>query len=1563
MTGTTPTSPPRFVVVGADRLLIECAELLLARGLEITAVVAGSARVEEWAHAHQLRVLDATQPTAEWLRQLGDEPFEWLLAITHLAVLPADVLALPRRGAVNFHDGPLPRYAGLNTPAWAIINGEQVHGITWHLVTDDLDGGPILAEQAFEISPGETSLSLNTKTFAAALDTFTGVLDQLTQEHVASRPQAPGGPHHMYRRADRPEGLCRLDWRRPAVELDRLVRALHVGPYSNPLGIAKCWTATGPLLVTATEVVDAHGTPGTVLSVADDRLVVACGVGALAITGTQRLDGSRPTPGTSAAEHAITEGTALPVAAAAELAALDALGTALARDERFHLARLLARRPIELPWAQLPQPGHRPLPASLPVRLPAGTDDGTAVAALAILLARLSGATQVHLAAALPRASTSTTEQALLLPAVVLHVDLELTTTVARVVADVDTELAALGARAPIARELLLREPALAADEACLTGHLAPLGVALGHVGDGLVTGSTAELHADADGWSLHYDRSLLAPPHAALLANCLAAIAAHAPGTTVAEVDVLGAALRHTVLDEWNATTLPVPTDQRIHDQFATQVALRPDEPAVCAGATSLTYRQLDERATDVAVRLAQLGVGPDHLVGIHLPRGVDLVAAVLGVLKAGGAYVPLDPAYPRERIMHMIADSRCGVVLTDSSLLADIPLPADAPPTLVATDSLPKSAAAGAPDTSATGAHHLAYCLYTSGSTGVPKGVMVEHRNVVNFFAGMDPVVPHDPPGTWLAVTSLSFDISVLELLYTLTRGFTVVLHDPSPEGGHDRAQERMAHLPMEFSLFYFSGDEAEHAGPDKYRLLLEGAKWADEHDFCAVWTPERHFHAFGGLYPQPAITGAAVAAVTSRLSIRAGSVVMPLHHPIRVAEAWSVVDNLSNGRVGISVASGWQPDDFVLAPEHYANAKQVMFDNLEAVKRLWAGERVTFPGVDGALVEVATLPRPVQADLPVWVTTAGNPETYVQAGTIGANVLTHLLGQSVDELAPKIAAYRAARAAAGFDADAGVVSLMLHTFVAPDAQFVRDTVRQPLRDYLGTSLSLLRQYADSFPAFRGPKAAGDQPSDEFAHLSDDERDAMLDHAVARYYDTAGLFGTPTECRATVDRLKAIGVDEIACLVDFGIASDVVLANLPHLGELRRLTNATAGQEPAATDAPASFADTVRRHHITHLQCTPSTARLLMMDDADRAALGEIPHLFIGGEAFPTALAGELRELAPTATVVNMYGPTETTIWSTTWPVQPPFPATLPIGTPIANTSVYVLDRAGAPQPPGVPGALWIGGLGVTRGYWQRPELTAERFVNDPFRGDGTRMYDTGDVALWRPLPDGGAVIDFRGRSDHQVKIRGYRIELGEVEAALEALDGVREAAANVRTDAGGDQQLVAYLTLHGTRFDVAAAKQELRSHLPEVMVPAAFAVLDALPHTPNGKVDRGRLPWPLAAAAAHTTAAAPSAPAADDAERLILSVWHEVLENDTVGVLDNFFDVGGHSLLVVRLHRRLRQVLSAPVTLTDLYRYPTVRGLAEAIAGGDNPVAARTGVDRAKRRLETLQRGRRS
>ncbi len=359
-----------------------------------------------------------------------------------------------------------------------------------------------------------------------------------------------------------------------------------------------------------------------------------------------------------------------------------------------------------------------------------------------------------------------------------------------------------------------------------------------------------------------------------------------------------------------------------------------------------------------------------------------------------------------------------------------------------------------------------------------------------------------------------------------------------------------------PLGFSLFLWGNDDAP--GRDKYRLMLEGARYFDRNGFEAVWTPERHFHAFGGPYPNPCVTGAALAAVTERLGIRAGSCVSPLHHSIRIAEDWAVVDNLSNGRVAIAFASGWQPNDFLLRPENHADKKRVMLEQIDQVRRLWRGEKLPFRNPFGQDVAIQTLPRPVQPELPFWVTTAGNADTYRQAGELGGNVLTHLLGQTLDEVAEKIGVYRKARAAGGHNPATGRVTLMLHTFVGNDEDEVRDLVRQPMKNYLRSSLKLLSGVAGPLPAFKQSTNGSGQPqSVDWDKLPAEEVEAMLEFAFERYFETSGLFGTPATCGRMAARCKRAGVDEIACLLDFGVPTDRVMTSLPFLNEVRHEAN----------------------------------------------------------------------------------------------------------------------------------------------------------------------------------------------------------------------------------------------------------------------------------------------------------------------------------------------------------------------------------------------------------------------
>jgi len=383
----------------------------------------------------------------------------------------------------------------------------------------------------------------------------------------------------------------------------------------------------------------------------------------------------------------------------------------------------------------------------------------------------------------------------------------------------------------------------------------------------------------------------------------------------------------------------------------------------------------------------------------------------------------------------------------------------------------------------------------------------------------------------------------------------------------------------------------------------------------------------------------------------------------------------------------------------------------------------------------------------------------------------------------------------------------------------------------------------------------------------------------------------------------------------------------------------------EALAGDALRSL---LERHGATVMQATPVTWRLLL----EAGWTGRTPFkALVGGEALPQDLVDQL--IARGVEVWNMYGPTETTVWSTCARISDTSQG-ITIGTPIANTTVRILDTQRNLCPVGVPGELCIGGEGVALGYWNRPDLTAERFIPDPFAvasegAEAARLYRTGDRARWRS--DG--TLEHLGRLDDQIKLRGFRIEAGEIEAGIAQHPAVREVAVIAREDAPGDKRLVAYLVVENPPADLLDQLRALvRAASPEYMVPARFVTLEALPRTPNGKLDRKALPAPEAGATAPSGGVvAPRTPT----EAMVMSAFRDVLPRTTFDVFDNFFDLGGHSLMAARLMAKLRTTSGLDLPLRHLFERPTVAGLAEAIDALAWAASSRRAPERAANRVE--------
>lgn len=360
-----------------------------------------------------------------------------------------------------------------------------------------------------------------------------------------------------------------------------------------------------------------------------------------------------------------------------------------------------------------------------------------------------------------------------------------------------------------------------------------------------------------------------------------------------------------------------------------------------------------------------------------------------------------------------------------------------------------------------------------------------------------------------------------------------------------------------------------------------------------------------------------------------------------------------------------------------------------------------------------------------------------------------------------------------------------------------------------------------------------------------------------------------------------------------------------------------------------PAQLRRLIVREGISVLQATPSLWRALLQDGITGIE-GLRP--LVGGEALAPDLAHQMARLGHP--VLNLYGPTETTIWSTVMPLCGGDLANPSIGRPIQNTELYVVNRHGQPVPPGFVGELLIGGMGVAKGYLNRPDLTAERFIPDTFSSHGGKLYRTGDLVRWR---DDGS-LDYLGRNDFQIKIRGFRIEPGEIEAALIAQEGIREAVVMLRQDPGTDKRLVAYLVRSqgAGEFDPKRITRGLSAVLPGHMIPASFVELDTLPLNGNGKIDRKALPAPEWRPKTDEDIVLPR----NDTERKLAKLWCEVLGLETVGVHDDFFALGGDSLSAAGMISALRGKLDGEIPLAAVFETPTIAALAERLEVAEEP-----------------------
>ncbi|MER9689928.1 amino acid adenylation domain-containing protein [Mesorhizobium sp. M0139] len=778
-------------------------------GHVIGAALCGDAKFAEWAARANIPRMASVEELCSLLKA---EPVDWIFSVANPLILPPDVFGQVRRAAFNYHDGPLPRYAGTHATSWALLAQETEHAITWHRIDDGVDTGDVVVQRQVLIAPTDTALTLNLKCYEAALDGFRELLTGLKSGKLIAYPQALRNRSYFPRRR-RPDAAGCLRWDRSAQDLSAMTRALDFGPYHpNPLCLPKALVGDGVVTVRCLEVLPKRsGFPaGCLLEIHSSHWRVA--------TGTQDIDvcfGSlvgQVLDARALARHFdVDEGDRLPILSDDEARSITATHELLAPREDFWRQRLEQFKILQLPFlsssaAEAPprwQSSSWFIPSALAKLAPHDRTE-CLVTAWLIYLARITGETELQLGwtPASDRSQVGSKARGVLIASVApMEVTIDLAHDFEELRKTVAAECAQLRERGSFARDLIARLPTVGSVEPLRSHQPWPIGLTMttdscsvpgdltssqsagaGLCGDLL----TFEVCVQDGSFRWHFDASRLAPKQIGRmtqhLQTLLYGVTADA-GQPVGRVELLPADERAYLLEELNRTAAAYPSERCIHELFEQQVRQAPEAVAVVCQDERLSYGELNARANRLAHHLIALGVKPDQPVAICLERSLAMVVGLLAILKAGGAYLPLDPAYPSQRLRQVLGDAAPNLLLADAAGRAALGAEALADVSVVELDTATPAWAelpASNPDPRTLGltARHLAYVIYTSGSTGTPKGVMVEHGSLVNYLHWSDRSHYEGALNGSPMLLSFSFDGSITTLFGPLLAGTKIRL-----------------------------------------------------------------------------------------------------------------------------------------------------------------------------------------------------------------------------------------------------------------------------------------------------------------------------------------------------------------------------------------------------------------------------------------------------------------------------------------------------------------------------------------------------------------------------------------------------------------------------------------------------------------------------------------------------------------------------------------------------------------------------------------------------------------
>ncbi|MER5774786.1 amino acid adenylation domain-containing protein, partial [Streptomyces sp. NPDC002039] len=803
-------------LIGGTRVLTRCAARLLDSGVRIEGVLSDDPAVTQWADTRGIPVLD---PHADLARTLSARPFDYLFSMVNFRILPAPVLDLPNIAAINFHDGPLPRYSGSHVPAWALYEGASRHAATWHRMTEAVDAGGVLLERWFPIRDHSTALSLTYETAEVGIELFADLVPHVVARTLPEPLDTGDRERRFYRRSDRMASGGIIHAGTSAAEAERLSKALDYGSFPNPLGVTTLVTEQGAVFTRQVRLIPREDTRTgtTVQSVTTSAITLAAPDADLVLSDWAAVDGSALSGQAAAQRLGITPGAPLPAASEQRLADIAAAQKALRPHEPWWRARLERLRPAPLPADDFSAAAAHYSRHELAFT-PASREETVAVVRAFLTVVAERTGEHVFDFAWSPSAARDLSERTHGIAAARFPVRFDRDTT--RSLQDkLDQAAAHQGYAGDLELRLGLAGRPLGSDEPSFTrvmvldrgaGEEASsephTEIALLCLKDGPPTIFVRETAMDADA-ALDFTEQVEDLVLTALLHGEEPSPAPRAEGVPDARIDE-----HHAQPSPERPAAADAPAvSGTLLDLFAAVAAERPGAIAVRSGARTLDYAGLDAWADAVAARLHDEGIESGSVVAVLMERDVALLPALLGILRAGAAFLPLDPGYPVERLRRYVEVSRCDLIVTDDRTHA---LGASLGPARRVPGS-DGSAQAVPPEVTAS---DLAYLLFTSGSTGNPKGVEVEHGALANFLTGIGERLGVSSDDTVLAHTTVAFDISLLELFLPLTSGATVVLASREIAGD----PYRLAELTAEVTV--------AQATPSLWRLLL-GTGWTPD------------------------------------------------------------------------------------------------------------------------------------------------------------------------------------------------------------------------------------------------------------------------------------------------------------------------------------------------------------------------------------------------------------------------------------------------------------------------------------------------------------------------------------------------------------------------------------------------------------------------------------------------------------------------------------------------------------------------------------------------------------